>query len=75
MSLYWVEILYLFVSFTAQNMLCVWLNIDESVLQEQAKLRMMKEKGSDKTDMFWNNLWGKPKDLSSGIACENTKDF
>ncbi|KAG4980388.1 hypothetical protein JHK85_034346 [Glycine max] len=32
---------------------------------EQAKLRMMKEKGSDKTDMFWNNLWGKPKDLSS----------
>ncbi|RZC09466.1 Chaperone protein dnaJ C76, chloroplastic isoform B [Glycine soja] len=32
---------------------------------EQARLRMMKEKGSDKTDMFWNNLWGKPKDLSS----------
>jgi len=44
-------------------------------VQEQARLRMMKEKGSDKTDMFWNNLWGKPKDLSSGIGCENTKGF
>ncbi|XP_022634408.1 chaperone protein dnaJ C76, chloroplastic isoform X2 [Vigna radiata var. radiata] len=32
---------------------------------EQAKLRMMKEKGSDKADMFWNNVWGKEKDLSS----------
>ncbi|KAK7342423.1 hypothetical protein VNO80_25374 [Phaseolus coccineus] len=40
---------------------------------EQAKLRMMKEKGSDKADMFWNNLWGKPKDLSSGIGREIAK--
>lgn len=32
---------------------------------EQAKLRMMKEKGSDKADMFWNNLWGKQRDFQS----------
>ncbi|KAL9297740.1 hypothetical protein ACSQ67_023636 [Phaseolus vulgaris] len=41
---------------------------------EQARLRMMKEKGSDKADMFWNNLWGKPKDLSSGIGREIAKE-
>jgi len=45
------------------------------ILQEQARLRMMKEKGSDKADMFWNNLWGKPKDLSSGIGREIAKGF
>ncbi|XP_027346122.1 chaperone protein dnaJ C76, chloroplastic isoform X1 [Abrus precatorius] len=32
---------------------------------EQAKLRTMKKKGSGKADMFWNNLWGKPKDFQS----------
>ncbi|XP_020215601.1 chaperone protein dnaJ C76, chloroplastic [Cajanus cajan] len=32
---------------------------------EQAKLRMMKEKGSDNADMFWNNLWGKQRDFQS----------
>ncbi|RDX79826.1 Chaperone protein dnaJ C76, chloroplastic [Mucuna pruriens] len=32
---------------------------------EQAKLKMLKQKGSDKTDLFWNNLWGKPKDFQS----------
>ncbi|TKY66751.1 CAJ1 protein [Spatholobus suberectus] len=32
---------------------------------EQAKVRMTKQKGSDKTDLFWNNLWGKPKDFQS----------
>ncbi|WVZ01859.1 hypothetical protein V8G54_022665 [Vigna mungo] len=37
---------------------------------EQAKLRMMKEKGSDKADMFWNNVWGKEKDLSSVLLFE-----
>ncbi|KAJ1441870.1 DnaJ domain containing protein [Sesbania bispinosa] len=29
---------------------------------EQARLRMMKQKGSDKTDSYWDNLWGKPQD-------------
>lgn len=47
-----------------------------SVLQEQAKVRMMKQKGSDQTDIFWNNLWGKPKDFQgSGIEYENTNGF
>ncbi|KAL2328037.1 hypothetical protein Fmac_021464 [Flemingia macrophylla] len=32
---------------------------------EQAKLRMKKEKGSDKADLFWNNLWGKQRDFQS----------
>jgi len=45
------------------------------LLQEQAKLRMMKEKGSEKADMFWNNLWGKQKDLSSGTGREISKRF
>ncbi|KAJ1382848.1 DnaJ domain containing protein [Sesbania bispinosa] len=29
---------------------------------EKARLRMMKQKGSDKTDSYWDNLWGKPQD-------------
>ncbi|KAF7833865.1 chaperone protein dnaJ C76, chloroplastic-like [Senna tora] len=32
---------------------------------EQAKIRMMKQKGSDKTDSYWDNLWGKPKDYKN----------
>uniref|UniRef100_A0A2P2KKN0 Protein CAJ1 n=2 Tax=Rhizophora mucronata TaxID=61149 RepID=A0A2P2KKN0_RHIMU len=32
---------------------------------EQAKVRMMKQKGLDKTESFWNNLWGKPRDYRS----------
>ncbi|XP_044503338.1 chaperone protein dnaJ C76, chloroplastic isoform X2 [Mangifera indica] len=28
----------------------------------QAKIRMMKEKGSEKTESYWSNLWGNPKD-------------
>ncbi|XP_059452665.1 chaperone protein dnaJ C76, chloroplastic-like isoform X1 [Corylus avellana] len=29
---------------------------------EKAKLRMMKQKGSDKSEPYWSNLWGKPRD-------------
>ncbi|KAL2496974.1 DNAJ heat shock N-terminal domain-containing protein [Forsythia ovata] len=34
----------------------------------QAKVRMMKQKGSDKTQSYWSNLWGSPKDY------ENTEE-
>jgi hypothetical protein len=38
-------------------------------LQEQAKLRMMKQESSGKADSYWDNLWGEPKDYqNSGIA-------
>ncbi|XWS30054.1 hypothetical protein CRYUN_Cryun24cG0085200 [Craigia yunnanensis] len=29
---------------------------------EQAKIRMMRQKDSSKTDLYWSNLWGKPKE-------------
>ncbi|XP_057450923.1 chaperone protein dnaJ C76, chloroplastic [Lotus japonicus] len=29
---------------------------------DQARQRMMKQKGSDETDSYWDNLWGKPRD-------------
>lgn len=31
------------------------------LLQEQAKMRMTKQKDSDITRSYWNNLWDKPK--------------
>ncbi|KAJ0052880.1 hypothetical protein Pint_02442 [Pistacia integerrima] len=34
-------------------------------LQEQAKIRMMKEKGSAKTEAYWSNLWGNPKEYQN----------
>lgn len=36
-----------------------------NLLQEQAKIRMMKKKGSDKTESYWSNLWGSPKDIQN----------
>ena len=33
-----------------------------SPFQQQAKIRMMQQKDSDKTDSYWSNLWGKPKE-------------
>jgi hypothetical protein len=48
-------------------------NIDACVLQEQARSRMMKQKGYDKTNSYWDNLRGKPRDYkSSGMECEKT---
>ncbi|XP_031255389.1 chaperone protein dnaJ C76, chloroplastic-like [Pistacia vera] len=32
---------------------------------EQAKIRMMKEKGSAKTEAYWSNLWGNPKEYQN----------
>ncbi|KAF5744073.1 dnaJ subfamily C member 2 [Tripterygium wilfordii] len=32
---------------------------------EQAKLRMMKQKYSGKTESYWDNLWGKPRDYQN----------
>lgn len=37
----------------------------QSKVLEQAKVRMVKQKGSDKTPTYWSNLWGKPKDYES----------
>lgn len=34
-------------------------------LQQQAKVRMTKEKGSDKSESFWGNVWGKREDYQS----------
>ncbi|XP_027127374.1 uncharacterized protein LOC113753105 [Coffea eugenioides] len=33
----------------------------QTKILEQVKMRMMKQKESDKYEAFWNNLWGKPK--------------
>ena len=44
------------------------LNADD-FLQERAKLRMMKQQPSDRTESYWGNLWGNPKDYeSSGMG-------
>ncbi|MED6191647.1 hypothetical protein PIB30_001922 [Stylosanthes scabra] len=32
---------------------------------ELAKMRMMKQQRSDRTDSYWDNLWGNPKDYES----------
>ncbi|KAL4390466.1 hypothetical protein AHAS_Ahas03G0147900 [Arachis hypogaea] len=32
---------------------------------EQAKVRMMKQKGTDATNSYWDNLWAKPKEYQS----------
>ncbi|XP_019451140.1 PREDICTED: uncharacterized protein LOC109353361 [Lupinus angustifolius] len=37
----------------------------QSKVLEQAKLRMMKQNGSNNTDSYWDNLWGKPKEYQS----------
>ncbi|PSS16350.1 Chaperone protein like [Actinidia chinensis var. chinensis] len=36
---------------------------------EKAKVTMMKQKGSDNTESYWSNLWGKPRD-----QYQNTED-
>ncbi|KAL2478689.1 DNAJ heat shock N-terminal domain-containing protein [Forsythia ovata] len=41
--------------------------------QGQAKVRMMKQKGSDKTQSYWSNLWGNPKDYENTGKTENMK--
>ena len=43
----------------------VWWVKMPNLLQEQAKIRMMKKKGSDKTESYWSNLWGSPKDIQN----------
>ncbi|KAI8008107.1 hypothetical protein LOK49_LG07G02002 [Camellia lanceoleosa] len=41
----------------------------------KAKVRMMKQKGSDQTESYWSNLWGKPRDYQNtgGSEGESTK--
>ncbi|KAI4333832.1 hypothetical protein L6164_018593 [Bauhinia variegata] len=41
-----------------------WEKRQAKVLQK-AKMRMMKPKGSDKTDSYWDNLWGKPREYQN----------
>lgn len=31
-------------------------------MQEKAKIRMMQQKDSGKSDSYWSDLWGKPKE-------------
>lgn len=46
------------------------------ILQDQARQRMMKQKGSDETDSYWDNLWGKPRDYQrSGMRFAYVKRF
>ncbi|XP_020237150.1 chaperone protein dnaJ C76, chloroplastic [Cajanus cajan] len=37
----------------------------QSKVLEKAKLRMMKQEGSDKKNSYWDNLWGKQKEYQS----------
>ncbi|KAL5793590.1 hypothetical protein ACOSP7_002184 [Xanthoceras sorbifolium] len=37
----------------------------QSKVLERAKIRMMKEKGSDKTESYWSDLWGQRKDYQN----------
>ncbi|KAM5578383.1 chaperone protein dnaJ C76, chloroplastic [Rosa sericea] len=48
-----------------------WQKRQAKVL-EQAKVRMTKQKDSDKTESYWDNVWGKPKDYQSSE--EETKE-
>ncbi|CAL5403833.1 unnamed protein product [Camellia sinensis] len=36
----------------------------------KAKVRMMKQKGSDQTESYWSNLWGKPRDYQNTVVAE-----
>jgi hypothetical protein len=36
-----------------------------NLLQAQAKLRMMKQKDSGKSEPYWSNLWGKPREYQN----------
>ncbi|MED6224709.1 hypothetical protein PIB30_086632 [Stylosanthes scabra] len=37
----------------------------QSKVLELARMRMMKQQRSDRTDSYWDNLWGNPKDYES----------
>ncbi|CAL5351434.1 unnamed protein product [Camellia sinensis] len=37
----------------------------QAKMLEKAKVRMMKQKGSDQTESYWSNLWGKPRDYQN----------
>ncbi|XP_065852090.1 chaperone protein dnaJ C76, chloroplastic [Euphorbia lathyris] len=37
----------------------------QSKVLEQARIRMMNQKDSDKNGSYWNNVWGKPRDYKS----------
>ncbi|AES66961.1 putative 3Fe-4S ferredoxin, DnaJ domain, 4Fe-4S ferredoxin-type, iron-sulfur binding protein [Medicago truncatula] len=37
----------------------------QSKVLEQAKMRMMRQESSGKTDSYWDNLWGQPKDYQN----------
>lgn len=50
--------------------------ISLNLLQLQAKLRMMNQKDSGKSDQFWNNVWGKPRDYKNSGMMDSVKgDF
>ncbi|KAI8551385.1 hypothetical protein RHMOL_Rhmol06G0181900 [Rhododendron molle] len=37
----------------------------QSKILEKAKLRMMKQKGSDDTESYWSNVWGRPREYQN----------
>lgn len=45
------------------------------LLQEQAKIRMMKKKGSEKTESYWDNLWGDRKDYTKTGREKNVNEL
>ncbi|GER56465.1 chaperone protein dnaJ [Striga asiatica] len=47
-------------SLTEAGIRCLFLRTSLS-LQQQAKMRMVKQKDSDKTQNYWSDLWGKTK--------------
>ncbi|KAE8709964.1 chaperone protein DnaJ-like isoform X2 [Hibiscus syriacus] len=40
---------------------------------EQAKVRMMQQKDGGKTDSYWTNLWGKPKEYNKSGMCNRRR--
>ncbi|XAR49531.1 hypothetical protein NMG60_11032766 [Bertholletia excelsa] len=46
----------------------------QAKILEKAKLRMMKPKGSETSNAFWNNVWGKSRDNQNTVAEDEAKE-
>jgi len=38
------------------------VNCSQNFVQEKAKIRMMQQKDSGKSNSYWDDLWAKPKE-------------
>lgn len=47
------------------RMACTRWEKRQAKVLAQAKLRMMKQKDSDKSETYWSNLWGKPREYQN----------